>query len=1087
MQLYEEISFLNKYALLLPGWDTAPYDLISPSKETLKSRIKTLSELSLSKTKHVVVTSLNSLLQKTIAADILTTHIKTIKTNDILNRESLIEFLVDNNYTRASTTNEPGEFSVRGSIIDIFINGEESGHRLDFFGAQVERIKKFDPESQTTTDTVEQITIIPSSELILSKKYVEEFKASMLNIAGSKISELDLIQNLSDGIKPNAIEQWLPLFYNSSSILEYLDRPIIIFDKFLEIGDRELFTKINNSYESRVKNSSIPQSILSPDHLWLSQKEFSSLIKEHHIINLELSTRDKQDYSLPITYIENFKITSQKTQTDKLDLLREYIKQQYQNKKNVIISTTSHGSLDRLGKIFNDHDIPHINTTTLPTTFHAHAHLLISPIEHSYSCPEYVFITETSIFGQSMQSIRKKTNRAKHLNELSSFSIGELVVHNEYGIGRFCGLETVSLSSTKHDCIKIEYASNNKLFIPVENINLITKYGGDGNNVELDSLGGGSWQIKKAKAKQKIKESAQYLMQIAAQRQLKTGEILEIDLGLYEEFCTSFPYVETEDQENAINDVITDLRSGRAMDRLICGDTGFGKTEVALRAAFIAIKAGKQVALICPTTLLAKQHFKLFKSRLEKFGIRTAQLSRLISAKESRETIQNLNEGRIDLVIGTHALLNDKIKFKDLGLLIIDEEQHFGVAQKEKLKLIKDNIHVLTLSATPIPRTLQMSLVGIKELSIISTSPVNRIPTKTLIMKFDELIIKDALLKEHQRNGQSFYICPRISDLSSIEEVLKRIAPSLKTKTVHGQMPPTQIDEIMTDFCDGKFDVLLSTSIIESGIDIPTANTLIVHKSDMFGLSQMYQIKGRIGRSNVESYAYFTFASNEAIKNTSLSKLEILQKTEHLGAGFSVASHDMDMRGYGNLVGEAQSGHIKEIGIELYQNMLTEEIQNIKAQGENLPPPPVKLTPQINLGLTVYIPETYIEDFDLRLSLYRRSGEISTEHELQSFAAEMVDRFGTLPEEFENLLDIINLRNLCYQAKILKLDASENGFAITFSELDEKQSEKLFKFVVSSKDKIQIKPDNKIVIMKPTNKENRSVVIEKFLASLTEL
>jgi transcription-repair coupling factor (superfamily II helicase) len=767
--LYEEISFLNPNTLYFPAWDTPPYDLVSPSKEILQQRIKTLTEIIKNNgNKRILVTSISSILQKTITSTTLKKYIKTLNTNKNFNREELIEFLQNINYRRTSTTNEPGEFSVRGSILDLFINGDPYPHRIDFFGNTIDSIKIFDPETQITLESKKELNIIPTSELILNSEYIASFKESLLKRAGAKAYESELLENLEESIKPNAIEQWLPLFYPLSSVLEYFNEPIIILDKFLEKSTSHFFDKLIYCYETRKKSLSQPNIILPPEELWTTEILYKNTLEESGTVSFELSKNQKTD--LDVISVEDFRISSNKTNTDKFDNLANYIRNHYKKQKNIIISASTNGSLERIKAILSQHDIFCKYSKDIPQEFNAHTTIILSAIKHGYSCSEYTLVTESDIFGQSLQNFRKKSTATKNThNELSSFSIGELVVHNEYGIGRFLGLETVELSNTRHDCIKIEYSDNNKLFIPVENINLITRYGSDSENVSLDSLGSSSWQIKKAKAKEKIKESAKYLMTIAAQRQLKLAEILEIDLGLYEEFCTTFQYVETEDQENAINAVIADLGSGKAMDRLVCGDTGFGKTEVAIRAAFITIKSGKQVALICPTTLLANQHFKTFKARLEKFQISVALLSRLVSQKQSKQTIENINDGKVNLVIGTHALLNNKIKFQDLGLLIIDEEQHFGVEQKEKLKLFKENIHVLTLSATPIPRTLQMSLVGIRDLSIISTPPINRNATKNIIMKFDEFIIKDALLKERTRHGQSFYICPRITDLETIE------------------------------------------------------------------------------------------------------------------------------------------------------------------------------------------------------------------------------------------------------------------------------------------------------------------------------
>ncbi|RVB41036.1 transcription-repair coupling factor, partial [Mesorhizobium sp. M7A.F.Ca.CA.001.06.1.1] len=536
----------------------------------------------------------------------------------------------------------------------------------------------------------------------------------------------------------------------------------------------------------------------------------------------------------------------------------------------------------------------------------------------------------------------------------------------------------------------------------------------------LDKLGGGAWQSRKARLRKRLLDMAGQLIRIAAERQMRSAPPLVPAEGLYGEFAARFPYEETDDQQTAIDSVRDDLAAGKPMDRLICGDVGFGKTEVALRAAFIAAMEGFQVAVVVPTTLLSRQHFKTFSQRFSGLPIRVAQASRLVGAKELTETKKGIAEGQVDIVIGTHALLGSAISFKNLGLLIIDEEQHFGVKHKERLKDLKTDVHVLTLSATPIPRTLQLALTGVRELSLIATPPVDRMAVRTFISPFDPLVIRETLLRERYRGGHSFYVVPRISDLSEIHDFLKESVPELKVAVAHGQMPPGELDDIMNAFYDGQYDVLLSTTIVESGLDIPTANTLIIHRADMFGLSQLYQLRGRVGRSKVRAYALFTLPANRKLTDTAERRLKVLQSLDTLGAGFQLASHDLDIRGAGNLLGEEQSGHIKEVGFELYQQMLEEAVAEVKDSGE------VQdggWSPQIAVGTAVMIPESYVPDLQLRLALYRRLGDLENTEEIDAFGAELIDRFGPLPEEVKHLLKIVFIKALCRKANVEKLDA----------------------------------------------------------------
>ncbi|MCB1533839.1 MAG: transcription-repair coupling factor, partial [Rhodoblastus sp.] len=612
-----------------------------------------------------------------------------------------------------------------------------------------------------------------------------------------------------------------------------------------------------------------------------------------------------------------------------------------------------------------------------------------------------------------------------------------------------------------HDCLELHYAGGDKLYLPVENLELLSRYGSEDEEATLDRLGGVGWQNRKARMKKRIREIAHGLIKLAAQRLLRKAPVMTPPSGLYDEFCAKFPYDETEDQDAAIEATLDDMAAGRPMDRLICGDVGFGKTEVALRAAFTGVMAGKQVAVVVPTTLLARQHYKTFSQRFAGLPVKVAQMSRMVSSADLKLAKSGAAAGEVDIVVGTHAVLGKTVSFKDLGLVVIDEEQHFGVGHKERLKELRAEVHVLTLSATPIPRTLQLALTGVRELSIIATPPVDRLAVRTFVTPFDELIVREALLRERYRGGQSFYVCPRIEDLDEAAAFLRQNIPEAKFTIAHGQMSATELEEKMSAFYDGKYDILVSTAIVESGLDIPTANTMIVHRADMFGLGQLYQLRGRVGRSKTRAYALFTVPAKRQMTPQAEKRLKVLQSLDTLGAGFQLASHDLDIRGAGNLLGDEQSGHIKEVGYELYQQMLTDAIEALKAGEEE--PAEELWSPTITVGAPVTIPETYVEDLQLRLQLYRRLSGVVEEAEIESFAAEMIDRFGPLPPEVEQLMEIVAIKALARQAHVEKVEAGPKGIIVSFRDNSFANPAGLVRFVAEQGNRAKVRPDMKIV------------------------
>jgi len=754
--------------------------------------------------------------------------------------------------------------------------------------------------------------------------------------------------------------------------------------------------------------------------------------------------------------------------------LTKHIEKKLESSK-VVVASYSEGARERLAGLIEEEGIYNPKLVSHAKDIDGNGlHLAVWGLEHGFEAPDLTVISEQDILGDRLIRQGRKRRKAENfLTEAQSLSTGDLVVHVDHGVGRFRGLEVITAAGAAHECILLEYAENARLYLPVENIELLSKYGHDEGL--LDRLGGGAWQAKKARLKQRIRDMADRLIRVAAERALRRAPILEPPAGMWDAFNARFPYEETDDQLIAIEDVIADLTSGLPMDRLICGDVGFGKTEVAMRAAFAAAMSGVQVALIAPTTLLARQHAKSFAERFRGFPIEVRQLSRFIGSAEAQATRDGLSDGAIDIVIGTHALLAKSVKLKNLGLLIIDEEQHFGVQHKERLKELRSDIHVLTLTATPIPRTLQLSLSGVRDLSVIATPPVDRLSIRTYVSEFDAVTVREALLREHYRGGQSFFVVPRVTDLPQIEGFLKEQLPELTYVVAHGQMAAGLLDDRMNAFYDGKYDVLVATTIVGSGLDIPTANTMVVHRADMFGLAQLYQIRGRVGRSKTRAFAYLTTKSQQKLTSKAQKRLRVLGSLDTLGAGFSLASQDLDIRGAGNLLGEEQSGQMRDVGYELYQSMLEEAIVKIKAgEMEGLSQADDQWAPQINLSVPVLIPEKYVQDLDVRLGLYRRLSSLSTKVELEGFAAELIDRFGALPKEVSTLMLVVRIKSMCKRAGIAKLDGGPKGVTIQFHNNKFASPEGLVDFIQDQRGLAKVK-DNKIVVRRNWAKDSDKI------------
>ncbi|HKU65971.1 MAG TPA: transcription-repair coupling factor, partial [Rhizomicrobium sp.] len=1008
--------------LSFPAWDCLPYDRVSPKPDIESRRLATLAALARDAGKPaVIVTTINAVLQRVSPKDVIAGASFAARNGAEVDREALVGFLSGNGYVRAGTVREPGDFALRGGIVDLWPPGEEQPLRLDFFGSTLDAIRRFDAETQLSDKSaVAQIALLPASEAPLNAAAVSRFRTGYVAAFGAAGDD-PLYESVSAGRKTQGMEHWLPLFYERlDTLFDYLPRCLVMLGHQAEEAKAARLDLIQDYYETREqfrhakddKHSikSPPYKPLKPETLYLTDADWKAALAKQIVRELSPFQAPESTNSVDAGGRQgrDFAPERQGGNLNVFQAAADHLKALQAGGKRVLVASWTDGSVERMGGVLSDHGVTPIRKVSdwpeaLKLDLSAFGIACLG-IERGIEGPDFAILSEQDVLGDRMVRAASRVRRAQNfIAEASSLTPGDLVTHIEHGVGRYLGLKAIDALGAPHDCLELQY-DGGKLFLPVENIELLTRYGSD-EGAQLDRLGGAGWQKRKAEMKERVRAIAAELIKIAAARQLKSLAPVEPPSGLYDEFAARFPYQETEDQDKAITDTIADLAAGRPMDRLVCGDVGFGKTEVAMRAAFVAAMAGEQVAVVVPTTLLARQHYRGFAERFAGFPLKVRQLSRFVDPKDAKETKESLAEGTVDIVVGTHALLAESIAFKRLGLVIVDEEQHFGVVHKERLKNLKADVHVLTLTATPIPRTLQLALSGVRDLSLITTPPIDRLAVRTFVTPFDPLVVREALLREHYRGGQSFFVAPRISDLREAEAFLKSVVPEVKPAVAHGQMSPKLLEEVMTAFYERKVDVLVSTNIVESGLDIPTANTLIIQRADMFGLSQLYQLRGRIGRSKQRAYAYLTTPPDKKLTETATRRLEVLQSLDQLGAGFSVASHDMDIRGAGNLLGEEQSGHVREVGIELYQEMLEEAVSGLKEGGDAETED--QWSPTINLGASVLIPEDYVADLNVRMSLYRRLAGIETREDIDRFAAELIDRFGPLPDEVKHLFEIV--------------------------------------------------------------------------------
>ena len=1062
-----------------PAWDCLPYDRASPTLRVMAERVAALHRLQArAKGPQLVLATANAATQRVLTPFRIRQLVASLAPGERIGRDDLATLLQANGYVRTETVRDHGEYAVRGGIVDLYPSGEEHALRLDFFGDEIESVRAFDPADQRTIGRVDGFTLLPASEALLDADSIKRFRTRYREKFGATATGDPLYQAVSDGRRQAGMEHWLPLFEEKlATLFDHLGDALVVRDGGVAGAAEDRLEAIADYYEIRMRAEGQQAGSYRPlpaRALYLDADEWAARLAEAtaHVTTAFHEPESAGVVDFAVDGPRDFG-PERANQANVYEAVTAHLDKLRKDGRKPILASYSAGSRDRLANLLRDHGLKGGKPVETWQEALGHADttksfgvaLVVLPLDHGFTAPGVAVLTEQDMLGDRLirRNKRKKSADA-FLAELATLSPGDLVVHADHGIGRYEGLTSIPVGKSPHDCVALSYAGGDKLYVPVENLEVLTRYGSGEDGAALDRLGGEAWQRRKSKMKERIREIAGELIAVAAERALRPGEVAEPDASGYPSFVDRFPYEPTDDQDRAIDDVLGDLSAGKPMDRLIVGDVGFGKTEVALRAAFVAAMGGMQVAVVCPTTLLARQHYNNFCARFEGFPIKVGRMSRLVGTAETKATKEGAASGDLDVVIGTHALLAKNVSFKRLGLVVVDEEQRFGVTHKERLKALKADVHMLTLTATPIPRTLQMAMSGLRELSVIQTPPVDRLAVRTYVMPWDPVVLREALLREHYRGGQSFMVTPRVADLPDIEEFLRTQVPEIRYVVAHGQMAASEVEERMSAFYEKRFEVLVSTTIIESGLDIPSANTMIVNRADRFGLAQLYQLRGRVGRSKTRAYAYMVTPPERQMTEAADKRLKVLSDLDTLGAGFQLASHDLDIRGAGNLLGDEQSGHIREVGYELYQSMLEEAIMDVKAGG--MASRPRDFSPQITVDAPILIPEDYVPDLDLRMGLYRRLNDVEDAGEVAAFAAEMIDRFGPLPDATENLVRVIEIKLNAKRACISKMDVGAKGVLVSFHDDKPPNVDGLLAYVERLGGVAKLRPDAKLVLQR---------------------
>jgi transcription-repair coupling factor (superfamily II helicase) len=1046
-RLEEEIGFFAEElpVLHLPDWEILPYDTFSPHQDIISQRLFTFSQLPL--IQHgLLIVPISTLLHKTSPKEFLQANSLVIDLGQTLDVETLRRQLESSGYSCVDNVYEHGEFALRGSIFDIYPMGEDKPFRIELFDDEVETLRTFDPETQRTEDKIDQIRVLPAKEYPLHKEGQRHFRQSWYDYFESDPKNSSLYTDVSQGISPAGIEYYLPLFFGElSNLFDFLPKSsLIIHDGEIEEAAKQFRDDVQLRYEDR--RYDIRRPLVAPQHLFLNPDELFSALNQFPRVQWYSDSAPDRAGSEEFNTLDIGDISINAQAEEPLTLLKNFLDQNLGKQgTRILFSTESAGRREAVRELLQRIQVrpDEINSWSDFNLGDSEIAITVAPLDKGLVVSgdneqaKLILISENQLFGQRIMQ-RRRRNKSKGqaenvIRDLTELKEGSPVVHLDHGIGRYLGLQTLEVDNQTNEFLMLEYAGESKLYVPVSSLHLISRYGGDSEGgPTLNKLGTEKWAAAKRKAQEKIRDTAAELLDVYARREAKVGFKFDKPDQDYERFAAAFPFEETPDQQTAIEAVISDMTSRKPMDRLVCGDVGFGKTEVAMRAAFMAVQSGKQVAILVPTTLLAQQHFENFKDRFADWPVQVEVLSRFKSAKDTQAALDKMRDGKADIIIGTHKLLQKDIVFHELGLLMIDEEHRFGVQQKERIKALRSEVDILTLTATPIPRTLNMAMASVRDLSIIATPPSKRLSVKTFVRQYDKPTVKEALLREILRGGQAYYLHNEVKSIEKAARELSEYIPEARVGIAHGQMTERELESVMSDFYHKRFNVLVCTTIVETGIDIPSANTMIIDRADKFGLAQLHQLRGRVGRSHHQAYAYLLTPDGKKLSKDAEKRLDAIQSSQDLGAGFMLASHDLEIRGAGELLGEEQSGHIQGIGFSLYMEMLEQAVKSIQSGKNPSAEIPLQHGAEVNLHVPSLIPDDYLPDVNSRLTLYKRISNAQNDNELKELQVEMIDRFGLLPEQVKNLFKVTSLKLKLTPLGIQKLDAGPESGRLEF-------------------------------------------------------
>ncbi|MBM7036803.1 transcription-repair coupling factor [Vibrio ulleungensis] len=1089
LRLQQELDTLTEQTVsLFPDWETLPYDNFSPHQEIISDRIAHLYAMP-TQTQGITIVPVSTLMQRQAPRDYLLQQTLMIKSGDLFSLEKLRIQLEKSGYRHVDQVFGPGEYASRGSIIDLFPTGSDAPFRIDFFDDEIDSIRTFDPENQRSLDAIDEIRLLPAHEFPTTEEAIEDFRIRWRKQFDTRREPESIYMQVSKGTWPAGIEYWQPLFFEQTETLfDYFADHCLI----LKVGDLDsAMDKFWHDVEYRFDQRKVDplRPLLEPNQLWLKKEDVYAGLKPYPQVQLHNDKISASAANKNVALEALPELTAQHQNKESLARLRQFV-EKYKGK--IIFSVESEGRREALIELLKPLKINPTQVERYPHAIEGDARfpLLITSTEHGFihSKPDFALICESDLLGDRVIQRRKKDKRAinsdtviRHLAELKP---GQPVVHLDHGIGRYTGLQTLEAGGIATEYVTLEYLNEAKLYVPVASLNLISRYsGGAEDGAPLHKLGSDSWSKARRKAAEKVRDVAAELLDVYAKRELKPGHKFVLDREQYAAFKTGFPFEETDDQAMAINAVMSDMCQAKAMDRLVCGDVGFGKTEVAMRAAFLATDNSKQVAVLVPTTLLAQQHFENFRDRFANTAVRVEVLSRFRSAKEQKQVLTDLADGKVDIVIGTHKLLQSDIQFSDLGLLIVDEEHRFGVRQKEKMKAMRADVDILTLTATPIPRTLNMAMSGMRDLSIIATPPARRLAIKTFVRENDDSVVREAVLREIMRGGQVYFLHNNVDTIDRVAEDLAKLLPEARITTAHGQMRERELERIMNDFYHQKFNLLVCTTIIETGIDVPTANTIIMDRADRLGLAQLHQLRGRVGRSHHQAYAYLLTPHPKALSKDAAKRLDAIASLEDLGAGFTLATHDLEIRGAGELLGDDQSGQIQTVGFTLYMDMLEEAVEALKQGREPSLDDLLREQTEVELRLPALLPDDYIPDINTRLSTYKRIASVNSDNELMELKVELIDRFGQLPEPAQNLISVGELKLLAAKLHVNKVEAHEKGGYIDFSAQATVDPMRLVKMIQSSPGEFAMGGPTKLKFMAElSDRKQRITHVKQLLA-----